>query len=371
MLSDLIGAIYDCALNPANWESALARVSRELSFFSSVLGIYPLRAGPHIVNVGYGLDANWRSVIERYTPDMEELWGGAQRLQNHPLDEPILASQCASPAQRRSNRYNREVLIPRGVIDAVGVAVAREPALLGYMAFDRHHSAGPIGETELRTMRLLAPHFRRAVTISNLFDLKSVEVASFTAVLDGLAPGIVLVDERLAILHANPAAEAMLAAGDPIRSVRGALALTGTASQAALEAAVAQAARDEAALGQRGIGIPAARRSGEPAVVHLMPLRRREMRGGLVQRAVAALFIVPGSIPSLPMNALALLYDLTPAEVRVFELVCAGRTPAEIAAEHGLARSTVKTHLLHVFEKTGCKRQLDLVKLAMSLSLPL
>ena len=72
----------------------------------------------------------------------------------------------------------------------------------------------------------------------------------------------------------------------------------------------------------------------------------------------------------MPMDALALLYNLTPAEVRVFEMVCAGRTQANIAAESELARSTVKSHLQHVFEKTGCRRQVDLVKLAASLSRP-
>ena len=72
----------------------------------------------------------------------------------------------------------------------------------------------------------------------------------------------------------------------------------------------------------------------------------------------------------MPMlaQALALLYDLTPAEVRVFESVVAGATPAEIAARLGLAPSTVKTHLLRVFDKTGCRRQADLVRLASSLT---
>jgi DNA-binding CsgD family transcriptional regulator len=61
---------------------------------------------------------------------------------------------------------------------------------------------------------------------------------------------------------------------------------------------------------------------------------------------------------------------LTPAETRVFELICAGRKQADVAGELGIAASTVKTHLLQVFAKTGCKRQADLVKLAASLSSP-
>jgi DNA-binding CsgD family transcriptional regulator len=72
----------------------------------------------------------------------------------------------------------------------------------------------------------------------------------------------------------------------------------------------------------------------------------------------------------MPADALALLYDLTPAESLIFELIANGQTPSEIAAMLGIAASTVKTHLLRVFDKTGCRRQADLVKLAASMSLP-
>ena len=65
-----------------------------------------------------------------------------------------------------------------------------------------------------------------------------------------------------------------------------------------------------------------------------------------------------------------MLYDLTPAELRTFELIADGRTPHDVAAKLGIAHSTVKTHLQRVFEKTGCNRQADLVRLAASLSLP-
>ena len=61
----------------------------------------------------------------------------------------------------------------------------------------------------------------------------------------------------------------------------------------------------------------------------------------------------------------------TPAESRIFELICDGETQAEIATKIGVAPSTVKTHLLRVFEKTGCSRQAELIKLAASFSLPL
>jgi DNA-binding CsgD family transcriptional regulator len=63
------------------------------------------------------------------------------------------------------------------------------------------------------------------------------------------------------------------------------------------------------------------------------------------------------------------LYEFTPAELRIFELIVEGRSPAEIADALGIAASTVKPHLLRVFAKTRLHRQAELVKLAASLSL--
>jgi DNA-binding CsgD family transcriptional regulator len=372
-MSDLIGEIYDCVLDPGNWGPTLESINREFSFASSVLGVVPLHEGGHRINVTVGFDPEWLSIAddEAYRADAVALWGGAERAERFPLDEPMVNSQGPAYPNLHNNRYFREILEPRGLCDAVLIAIAREPRLLGYVAFNRHRSAGLVGDTEVDGLRLLGPHFRRAVTISNLFDMKAIEAATFRSAIDALSFGVALVDEELGLVHANPAAEAMLEKADPIRSVAGMLMVADKSANDAIEAAVAQAAKDEGALGPRGIGIPLRREAGGPSIVHVLPLRRGEVRSGLVPSAVAALFVVPADAPSrMPMDALALLYNLTPAEVRVFEMVCAGRTQADIAAESGLARSTVKSHLQHVFEKTGCRRQVDLVKLAASLTRP-
>jgi DNA-binding CsgD family transcriptional regulator len=220
-------------------------------------------------------------------------------------------------------------------------------------------------------LRLLAPHIRRVVTISNLFDMKTIEASSYASVFESFAFGLVLVDASLKIVHANRAAQAILAARDPMRTELGKLTLLAHASQAALERAVLEATRDEGALGHRGIGIPASCAEGEPCVIHVLPLKRGEMRKGVGPRASAALFIAPAtSPPRLPADALVLLYDLTPAETRIFELLVSGMTQAEISTALGIAPSTVKTHVLHLFDKTGCQRQADLLRLATTLSLP-
>ncbi|ALD12497.1 response regulator transcription factor [Clavibacter capsici] len=60
---------------------------------------------------------------------------------------------------------------------------------------------------------------------------------------------------------------------------------------------------------------------------------------------------------------------LSPRETEVLALVAAGRTNARIALELHVTPATVKTHLLHVFEKLGVGDRTRAVTLAMELGL--
>jgi DNA-binding CsgD family transcriptional regulator len=368
-LSELIGYIYDCALNPANWEPVLAAVCREFSFASSLLGVQRLQERRVICQISTGLEPELVARIPNYVAEINQVWRGADHATRFPLDEPIVLSQAVDLATLRANRYIQE-FTGRGIADAVTIMLADDANLSGNLGFNRHRSAGRIVGSEVDGLRLLAPHFRRAVTIGDLFDMKAIEAASLGSVLDSFAFGVALVDEQLSVIHANAAAATMFAARDPIEVRRGILAIREKASNAALERAVTQAKLDESGMGARGIGIPARRAEGEPCVVHVLPLRRGELRRGVGPRATAALFVAPASArPRLPSDALALLYDLTPAETRILEMITAGMAQSTIATTIGVARSTVKTHVLRLFDKTGCKRQVDLVRLAAGLSL--
>ena len=57
--------------------------------------------------------------------------------------------------------------------------------------------------------------------------------------------------------------------------------------------------------------------------------------------------------------------SLTPTEQRVVELVMAGHTNPEIAERLLMSRGTVKTHLEHVFAKTGCRNRAEVAVAAL------
>ena len=77
------------------------------------------------------------------------------------------------------------------------------------------------------------------------------------------------------------------------------------------------AVEDEALLAHHGLGNPLKAEDGSPAVIHVLPLHRGAMRRGLVQRAVAAVFVVLDSQEHhTSVDAISLLYGLCPPSAR-------------------------------------------------------
>lgn len=56
-------------------------------------------------------------------------------------------------------------------------------------------------------------------------------------------------------------------------------------------------------------------------------------------------------------------FGLTPAENRLLEHLLHGRSLKETALQLGVARTTARTHLQRIFDKTGVRRQTDLQRL--------
>jgi DNA-binding CsgD family transcriptional regulator len=222
-------------------------------------------------------------------------------------------------------------------------------------------------------MRLIVPHVRRAVAVAEIIDLHKVDAATLAEAVDALAAGVFLVREDATIARANASGRAMLAARDILRETEDGLAATEPQARRALHDAIAGALGGDALLGSRGISVPLTSRNGERYVACVLPLTAGERRqAGVSHAAVAAVFVHKAALDRpLPLATMAQHFRLTPAELRVlFALMEVGGVP-EIAPMLGLSQTTVKTHLKHLFQKTGARRQTDLVKLVAGFLNPL
>jgi len=245
-----------------------------------------------------------------------------------------------------------------------------EPTFFSGFGVGRHERQGIITEREIQLGKLLLPHLRRAVTISKVLDARTIAGARMAETLDALRCAVVLTNERGNILHANHSAEHMLCEGGPIRNAKGILQATAPSAASELRAALALAARNEASIGKTGLAIRLTEPSMPPIFAHVLPLTGSDFRTRLQPAAVAAVFIGAPADEQDGADAVAAAFGLTPAETRVLASLFAGRTLAETAATLGIAATTAKTHLEHIFLKTGVTRQAELMRLWTGLISP-
>jgi DNA-binding CsgD family transcriptional regulator len=188
--------------------------------------------------------------------------------------------------------------------------------------------------------------------------------------LDALRCAVVLTNERGSILHANRVAEHMLDERGPIQSSQGILQATAPSAASELHSALALAAQNEAGIGKTGLPIRLTETDAPPIFAHVLPLTGSDFRTRLQPAAVAAVFI--GAPPDAQdgADALAATFGLTAAETKVLASLFVGRALAQTAATLGITRPTAKTHLEHIFQKTGVTRQAELMRLWTGLISP-
>ncbi|WP_439603883.1 helix-turn-helix transcriptional regulator [Shinella sp.] len=370
----MIAAIYDAAIEPERWPTVLQMLSEALAMKTGVISLIDLTTGEALLAASHGFDDDWLDRLPHYEADLVALWGGEDRIAGLSLDEPALLSRVNPAALRAdsTDRFHREFHEPQGFIDAVAVGLKRDERAIGSIGFNRHRDAGPIGAKELDLIALLVPHLQRASEVSRLLEASSVREARLEEVLDQLSLAVLLVSSDLRVLYANRQAGGMLDRGD-VLSLRGDVLAPATPGlRAALRAAIEQVERDQTRLGRKGMGIPAQDRDGMHHVVHVLPLARRDHGAGREHAPCAAIFVASSDVSERPAgDVLAALFGLTPSEARVLDRITAGRTVADIATELRVSVNTIRTHLLHIFEKTGVKRQADLVALSATLHIPL
>jgi DNA-binding CsgD family transcriptional regulator len=212
-------------------------------------------------------------------------------------------------------------------------------------------------DAQRERMQVLVPHLVRAAEVmARLRDAKANTDAGLAA-LEELGCGVLVVDARGTITFRNPAARRILAEEDGLR-FRERLVVGDSQAQKLFDGALLQCLRAEAQEHPRGIRVP--RSSNRPDYI---------LQVASLARGSAVVFISdPDSELHIDESLLKREYGFTPAESRLARLILNGETPASAAKHLGVSETTAKTQLQHVFQKTRTHRQLELVRLLLSLS---
>jgi len=366
-LSELIGATYDCALDPSRWELTLETIAHAFDCSVASLTLSDVAQNRFLINKAAGWDAQLLKLkSERHVPEINARlteWLSTRDT----IDDPFVTSRHLTAEYIGRSRYVDECLRPQGIVDIMHLFLTYTPMQFSELGLGRHARQGAITEREIALAKLILPHIRRAVTISDLLDTRAIERARMGEVLDALSAAVVLADGAGKILYANRSADRMLHQGCPIGERRGLLHAQDPSATRELRRAITLAARDEADVAKAKLAIRLTEPELPAAFAYVLPMSAGDYRTRFKPSAVAAVF-VGGSSERDGARIVASAFGLTATEERVLEGLLAGHSLAEVAQHLRIAPSTAKTHLKHMFEKAGVSRQTELIRVAMQLS---
>jgi DNA-binding CsgD family transcriptional regulator len=233
------------------------------------------------------------------------------------------------------------------------------------MHASRSKKAPHYQQLEISLFKLLSPHVCRALTISDVLDIRALRSEILEQTLDVLVAGVFLTARDGRVVYMNAAAERQIRIGNSIRIVNNRIFPADPVARAALSKAIDKAASDDIDKDMSGHSLAIPGVDGAGYVATLLSVDRGERRGIVAPFAasVAVFTQDPVQSPLLPGEAFARLYKLTGGELRVLLALAQGLGGKEAAYMLGISEPTVRSHLQRIFSKTETLRQADLLRL--------
>jgi DNA-binding CsgD family transcriptional regulator/PAS domain-containing protein len=361
ILNDLIGRIYECALDPGQWNDTLAGITTALCplQWESAFLIWEGHAPAHAEFVAAsGLAAG---VQEMYTGVYAgtHLW--SQRLMRYRNGSVVDTNDLVTPEEFARSPFARDFLAPWGIGRMVAVMLDRRgQERLGLML------PGPADrdlEGLKRGLRVLAPHIQRAVRISERIASLELAHGAAKAAVDTAPFGLLSLDASLNILSANKRVA--------YYEKRGAISTQG--NRLAFLHPASQRKLLDLLKSNPPAGLAFQAHGGEnrdyPVLGARMEAHKSAPFGAIAEDTALIITIgsAPGETPVVAIDRVAQWFDLTPAEARLAVAIAEGQSLVDYAAQRAVTVNATRFLLKGVFRKTGVSSQAQLAALVARL----
>jgi DNA-binding CsgD family transcriptional regulator len=357
-------AIYDAALNPSNWPSALQTIADCSGDVGAILlwhrddGSFGSIASPDVLEAQKDWEQEGWNVHDLRPLRAAErgyFFSGVPFTDRHLFsDEEI----CTCPSYTQFQAQH-----DLGWFGAV--AVSPDPHVGVVLSVHRcARKRPPFSDAELAVVARIGRHVERSLRISiHLFDAELLKHGLGEA-LTRVGVGVFALDSSGRVIFVNPAGRQLF--GHGLALVHDRLLATAAPERSALQTAIQQTASTPGTGECEHKPIIIQGREGKrPLAIYVLPTRPSSHPAAqFLAHACAVVLAIDfeggaSADPALVRDVLG----LTLGEARMAALVGSGLAPREAAQRLGITEETARTVLKHVFSKTGVSRQGELVAL--------
>lgn len=356
-LSQLISGIYSAVLAPAQWDAAMASIAAAFEAHASSL-VHSANGSRTLRHTQ--MPAAAAQAYADYYQRLDHVFGAVEA---GPLGTVRTGAELMWPHRRCE--FQVDWANPNGLYDGMFVRLTAGPAVTSLGVATMQQSERFDSPEHVALINHLTPHLQQALRIQGRLADLDQRCGDLREASEGVGHGIVIVDGRNPV-YANNAAEHILRSHDGLKIDNGCIRAESAHADTELEHSIARLASPDG-CDIWGGSFRCARPSGRrPYIVHVLPIDPKSPTAPDRGRAMV-IIVDPERQPEPPASLLRRLFGLTKSEAQVALLVMRGEGLKPIAEELSVSMTTVKTHLRHVFDKTGVHRQAELVRLLTTL----
>ena len=247
------------------------------------------------------------------------------------------------------------------VFYSMGLKLRLEAGTEAYLNCQRPKAKGPFEEREGLVYATLLPHLRRALGLHAQFRQMDTRSKGLETSLEMYGHAVLGLDCRGRVVLCTESAAELVGQCAALGITRARLRFAKAGDGAKLQHLLAATLS-----GGPGGAVWLNRIGASPLRVTVCPYR-----GALpgTTSALAALIFLSDSSRKSPSRAtsLRMLYDLTPTECRVADLLLEGLETRELAQRLSVTLETARFHVKRILTKTGARRQSEFIRFMLSL----
>ena len=366
-----MASLHDAALDDSHWPAASAVINEACGAKGNFLvtGDGESQDDIQIFFARFCLHGRRRPDLERlYFETYHGVDESAARIRQLPDSRIVHVSSLYTEDEMKASVVYNEALPGADIRD--GLCVRLDGPRRSRIAWAIADPVDGDGWTSDRVgmIERVLPHLRQFVRVRQaLVDARALG-SSDAALLENPRCGALQLDPRGQIVAANDRARNLLRAGRGLADPEGRLRAAAPEDDDRLQKLLAAALPPFGGQGASGSMLVRSGTRGPQLVLHACPV------GPAVSdarpSAVAALVLVADVVgrASIDPGRVAAVLGLSPAESGVAAALAEGGSIADIALTTGRTEGTVRWHLKRIFAKLRLSRQLDLVKLVLSVA---
>lgn len=352
----LIDDIYEAGAHPEQWHKALKSLADVTGSIDATMGGQTAAHVPLLVSARTDPE-QMRTYADHYHAS------NAMQLALHatPVGRPVSDAMVIDVEQFRASAFYNEWCRPQHYLHGAALNLATSQGWRATLMISGRNESD--NET-LRVLHAVTPHLIRAFQLNQLLHETQTLAHGAFAALEYLDRGALLVGAGGKIQTANALAEAILSHGDGLMLRNGQLLCAKSNQTAALNRLIAQCARGVVVRDEGTMQVT--RSEGRsPLTVQCVPFPASNWWPGFNQQWAMIFVTDPDARMVQATERLRLRYGLTPAEARLaWEIVRGGGRKAA-AESRGISVATARSQLTSIFDKTGVRRQSELVRLLL------